>query len=75
MRDEEACGLALACWRDLDSCRPQGFSGAGAIPYTAILEWSRHNSIDSENVDMLITVIRHLDIDRADRIAAASKGA
>ncbi len=63
MPNEEACGMALACWRELDSCRHVGMAGAGAVPYDAIDLWARR---------MLISVIHQLDVERADRINSAA---
>ena len=67
---EEIDRIALACWRDLDSCRPQGYAAPGAIPWTAIVEWARHHGADRVETKVLAEVIRILDVDRAEAISA-----
>jgi hypothetical protein len=62
--------LCIDCWHDLDSCRAIGPVCAGAIPYTAILEWCRHNGVDRDMTSIVIEVIQRLDSTRADRIAS-----
>jgi hypothetical protein len=43
---------------------------AGPIPWTAIVEWARFHGLDREATGVLVTVIRRLDNDRAEREAS-----
>lgn len=65
-----AATIVLSCWQDLESCRPLGFAGSGAIPYTAIIEWARVRGLDREWTILLADVIRTLDADRFERMAS-----
>jgi hypothetical protein len=60
----------LMCWHDLASCRPVGMSGAGAIPWTAIMEWARMHGMEREQSIVLAEAIRILDVKRAERITS-----
>jgi hypothetical protein len=62
--------LLVRAWHELHSCRPQGFSGAGLIPWTAIIEWCRFRGLDREATLLVVDVIRKLDHDRAEREAS-----
>ncbi len=44
--------------------------GAGPIPWTAIIEWTRMHGMDREPALLLADVIRYLDVDRMERIAS-----
>ena len=69
-RQEPAEAAVLMCWHDLHSCRPIGPMGAGAIPWTAIMEWARVHQVDREESIVLADAIRHLDAARAERLAS-----
>ena len=68
---DSAIAMCLEAWHDLGSCRPLGFSGAGFIPFTAVLAWAEFNRLDHELTTMLLAVIQRLDRDRAEREASA----
>src|SRR5690606_33379712 len=67
---EEIDRIALACWRDLDSERPQGFAAPGAIPWSAIMAWAREMGIWRTQARVLAEIIRILDVDRAEAISS-----
>lgn len=60
----------IDCWDDLDSCRQAIGAVTGAIPFPAILEWSRLHRLDRAWILLLVDVIGTLDTERAERIAA-----
>lgn len=65
--------MCINAWNQLDSCRQQGFSYPGAIPFPAILAWAEFNRLDHELTVLLLAVIDKLDIDRSDRLASKAK--
>ncbi len=69
-RMDAAMLMCVECWHDLASCRADGYSGRGQIPFTAILAWSDFKQLDRDLTAMLITVIRRLDYDRTEREAS-----
>jgi hypothetical protein len=73
---DEAMAMCVEAWHDLHSERPLGMAGAGLIPWRAMLEWARFHRLDREATKVVITVLRKLDHDRAEREAsrAALKG-
>jgi hypothetical protein len=73
---DEAVSVCVEAWHDLHSERPLGMAGAGLIPWRSMLEWARFHGLDREAAKVLITVLRKLDHDRAEREAskAALKG-
>lgn len=62
--------IVVACWHDLDSCRPIGMAGAGAIPWTAIMQWADLHGMQREMALVLADAIRILDVQRAERISS-----
>lgn len=67
---DEAIGIVLAAWRDLGTCRPIGMAGAGPIPWTAIVTWADRQALDHDATELLVSVLRRLDADRAEREAS-----
>jgi hypothetical protein len=61
--------LCLTAWAELSTCRPIGMA-VGPIPWTAIIAWARFHGLDREATGVLVTVIRRLDNDRAERDAS-----
>lgn len=45
-------------------------SGAGAIPWTAIMEWARLHGMEAAQSMVLAEAIRILDVKRAERITS-----
>jgi hypothetical protein len=64
--------MCVHAWHDLHSERQLGFSGAGLIPWSRIVEWCRLRGFDREATLLIVAVIRKQDHDRAER--EASKG-
>lgn len=67
---DEAMTLCISAWHELGTCRPVGMSGAGAIPFTATLQWAQFRGLDRELTEILLTVINKLDCERAEREAS-----
>lgn len=66
--NNEAVRLCVNAWHQLDASRHLGFSGAGAIPYEAIVTWAGVNHLDRESLDLVWSVIHYLDKERIARI-------
>lgn len=64
-----AVSRCLEAWADLSTERPVGFA-VGAIPWSRIVAWCEFHGLDREASQVLIHVIRKLDIDRAEAQAA-----
>lgn len=72
----------MRAWIDLDSERkPEQhpvragdaivyLSVRGAIPYTAILAWAAVRGLDLAVIDLIATVVRTRDADRAEQLAS-----
>lgn len=71
--NNEAVRLCVNAWHQLGADRPLGFAGAGSIPYTALVTWAEVNHLDRESLDLVWSVIHHLDNDRAARIESERK--
>ena len=71
--NNEAVRLCVNAWHQLDADRHLGFGGAGAIPYSAIVAWAEVNHLDRDNLNLVWTVIHHLDNERAARIESDRK--
>ncbi len=67
---DDAMGLCVQAWHDLHSERPIGMGGAGLIPFTSVLTWAQFHCLDRDVTTILITVLRKLDHDRAEREAS-----
>lgn len=63
---DDGVALCLTAWAELSTCRPIGMA-VGPIPWTAIIEWARFHGLDREATGVLVSVIRRLDNDRAER--------
>ncbi len=74
---DEAVAYCLQAWRDLATERPLGFSGAGPIPRSKLIEWASYQGFDREVAAVLWIVICRLERDRNERenSAAALRGA
>lgn len=59
--------LCLKAWIDLDSERNLGFGTVGPIPWRAQVEWAKHHGFGRAETEVLLSVLRRLDRDRADR--------
>ena len=71
--NNEAVRLCVNAWHQLDSARPLGFGAAGAIPYPALVTWAEVNHLDRDNLNLLWSVLHHLDNERAARIDSERK--
>lgn len=60
----------VQCWHTLDSARYPGPVAPGPIPYPAIEAWARRKGLDDRALDLVVTVIGSLDVDRAERISS-----
>lgn len=63
---DDAMGLVMSAFRDLSTERPIGMS-MGPIPESKCADWCRRNGLDFAASDLVWTVIRRLDNERADR--------
>lgn len=61
-------GLCLSAMRELESCRAPGPMHAGPIPWTAIRDWCTAEGLDQHWRRLLVEVLHHQDVKRADRI-------
>lgn len=62
----------LRCWADLSTERTVGMA-EGAMPWRAIVAWCEFEGFDHEATQLMIHVIRSLDIDRARATAAEAE--
>lgn len=60
-----AVSRCVSAWGDLSTCRGIGMA-AGPIPWTAIVHWCEFHGLDHEATQVVIYVIRTLDIERAE---------
>lgn len=60
----------VRCWHQLDSARYPGPVAAGPIPYPAIETWARRKGLDQRALDLVVTVIGDVDMERAERISS-----
>lgn len=67
---DEAMAVCLQAWRDLSTCRPLGFSGAGPIPWTALVAWLDRSGLDAGAASVVQAVIARLDNDFLDAQAS-----
>lgn len=65
-----AHSIVLMCWRDLESERPSGFSGAGPIPWSRVMEWSRVRGAGEREALVIAEAVRFLDVRRSEQIAS-----
>lgn len=65
---DEAMGVVLTAWSDLDTCRAMGF-GEGRIPWTAAKDWGHEHGLDADARRLLWTVIAKLDLEELERRA------
>lgn len=68
--NNRAAALCIAAWNELYESRSDGFNGRGGIPYEAISLWADRNRLDADLFQLVVDVIRILDIDRGKRIAS-----
>lgn len=67
---DHAVSRCVQCWADLSTERTVGMA-EGAIPWRAIRDWCAfHFGEDREATEIMIYVIRTLDVDRANARAA-----
>ena len=59
----------IEAWDDLGTERPIGFA-VGAIPWSSMVAWSAHHGLGYEETQIVVHVLRTLDVDRARAEAA-----
>jgi len=52
----------LEAFDELSTCRALGFGGAGPIPWTAVQQYAEAHGYDDETRDVLLEVVRALDL-------------
>jgi hypothetical protein len=62
--------LVLEAWNDLEGCRQIATHFIGPIPPTDVYQWGDRTGLDPELTMLVARVIRHLDSERAERIAS-----
>lgn len=71
--NNEALRLCVNAWHQLDASRHVGLGPAGAIPYDSLVIWAEVNHLDRASLDLVWTVVHHLDGERAARIDGERK--
>lgn len=68
---DEVVTMCVRAWRELETCREIGME-IGAIRWDAILAWCEfhEHELDHEAATQIMAVIRHLDVERAQREAS-----
>lgn len=46
---------------DLQTCRSQGFSGPGPIPWDSVVDYGRYHGLDRDEIDRLIRLVRAME--------------
>lgn len=59
----------IEAWHDLGTERTVGFA-VGPIPWSRVVAWCEFHGLDREATQIVVHVIRRLDIDRAEARAA-----
>lgn len=60
-----AVARCIQAWGDLSTCRSVGWA-VGAIPWDKIVAWCEFHGLDYEAAQILVHVIRTLDIEHAE---------
>ncbi len=71
--NNEAVRLCVNAWHQLDADRPVSFAGTLAIPYTALVTWSEVNGLDRQALEIVWSVLHHLDNERTVRLEGERK--
>jgi hypothetical protein len=70
-----AAARCCEAWYDLTTERPvhpygMGGSVVGAIPWRAMVAWCEFHELDRDSARTLVSVLRHLDVERSERETA-----
>lgn len=68
---DEAMALCLRAWNELESARPIGMT-VGPIWWPAALTWCERRGLGLHETDLVLSVLRRLDADRAEAINSRS---
>jgi hypothetical protein len=67
---DQAAGIVLRCWQDLDSARPPMPGGLGLVPWPAIVTWAQLYGAGRDETIVLADAISFLDARRLEQLAS-----